>query len=49
MVATRQTVIKLIKILLDEDKTAMLAKYTGTREQEKKEAIENTADLPLII
>ena len=49
MVATRQTVIKLFEILLDADKTAMLAKYTGTREQEKKEAIENTADLPLII
>ena len=49
VVVTRQAVIKLFQILLDTDKTAMLAKYTEAMEQVKEEAIEKTADLPLTI
>ena len=39
VVATRQVVIILFQTLLDADNTAMLPKYTGTREEDEKEAI----------
>ena len=45
VVPTREAVVTLFKILLDADKTVMLAMYKGEAEQGVEEAIEKTIDL----
>ena len=46
VVATREAVVTLFKILFDTDKTVMLKKYNGGSKQGVEEATEKNIDLP---